>query len=71
MSKIEKKIKIMKLLNVINDRIVSKFFDYKSDKMLDLKIEVLTKLSKGIKPNDIKEYYDILELYPKDKQIWD
>ena len=67
----DKKILIMLLLSQIDDYIVHKFFDYNSDKLLDLKIEVLTKLSNGVKPCDIKEYYDILELYPKDGVIWD
>lgn len=71
MNNIEKQIKIMKLLTKIDDVLVRKFFDVDSEELLDEKIEVLTELSKGKNPNDIKNYYKILELYPKDNEIWD
>lgn len=52
-----------------------KFLDVESDKMLDEKIEVLTKLSSGVPPAEIPNYYDILELYPKKEDskhiMWD
>ncbi len=67
----EKIIKIHELLEQVNDRLVMKFFDLNSEKHLDTKIEVLTKLRDGVPPSDIPEYYSILELYPKDDQIWD
>ena len=67
----KKHLEINKLLLEVNDYLVNKFFDYKSDKLLDEKIEVLTKLSKGIPPSEIENYYDILELYPDDNTIWD
>lgn len=66
-----KKIRIMDLLFEVDDQLVKKFFDIDSDKMLDKKIEVLTKLANGTAPDDIPEYYDILELYPDDDEIWD
>lgn len=45
------------------------FFDLDSDKMLDLKIKVLTDLKNGIPIGKIPNFYDILELYPAD--MWD
>lgn len=62
---------IYRLLGEVDDFLVSRFFDISSDKLLDEKIEVLTKLSKGIPPSEIENYYNILELYPEDDKIWD
>lgn len=67
----EKQMKIFELLLKVNDLLVSKFFDINSDELLDEKIDVLTKLSNGIPPAEIENYYDILELYPKENEIWD
>ena len=67
----EKMLKIFELLAKVDDLLINKFFDIESDKMLDEKIEVLTALANGKKPSEIPKYYDILELYPKDGQIWD
>lgn len=67
----EKMLKIFELLPQVDDLLINKFFDIESDKMLDEKIEVLTALANGKKPSEISNYYDILELYPKDGQIWD
>lgn len=67
----EKMLKIFELLPQVDDLLIDKFFDIESDKMLDEKIEVLTALANGEKPSEISNYYDILELYPKDGQIWD
>lgn len=68
----EKLIQVHVLLDEIPfDRLIMKFFDPSSEEMLDLKIKVLTQLKDGIPPADIPEYYDILELYPADDQIWD
>lgn len=51
------------------------FFDTTSDEKLDLKIEVLTDLKKGKTIAEIPKFYDILELYPEDKDgvevLWD
>ena len=68
---IEKKMKIQDLLLEVYDDMIFKFFDLESEKLLDEKIEVLTKLSKGVTPSEIEDYYKILELYPKDNEIWD
>lgn len=68
---IEKKMKILDLLMKTNDELVLRFFDNESDLLLDEKIDVLTSLSKGELPKDIPNYYEILELYPKDDQLWD
>ena len=64
-------IQILDLLAEVNDDLVHKFFDLDSYKMLDEKIDVLTKLKNGMKPIDIPNYYDILELYPEDGVLWD
>lgn len=64
----EKKIKIMQLLSEIYEPMLE-FFDIDSDKMLDEKIKVLTELRKGKPIYEIPNFYDILELYPKD--MWD
>ena len=71
--KIEKKVKIMDLLlETAGENIeVDKFFDVDSDKMLDDKIEVLTALKEGKPITEIPKFYDVLELYPKDGEIWD
>ena len=72
MSKEEKIIKIHGLLLEVNDYLVDRFFDTYSEKLLDEKIDVLTQLKNGKTPSKIKNYYDILELYPKeDWVIWD
>lgn len=47
-----------------------KFLDLDSDKMLDEKIEVLKALKSGKTINEIPNFYDILELMPKEG-IWD
>ena len=70
---IEKQLKIMDLaieiagLNYEFD----KFFDVESDKMLDEKIEVMTALKDGKPISEIPNFYDVLELMPKDGEIWD
>ncbi|MBR2785504.1 MAG: hypothetical protein IKD74_05935 [Clostridia bacterium] len=69
----DKKTKIMKLLiEIPYNYLVIKFFDLDSDKLLDEKIDVLTKLKNGKTTAEIKNFYDILEKYPKDKNnMWD
>ena len=47
------------------------FFGSGSNKLLDEKIEVLTALKNGKQILDIPNFYDILELYPKDGRRWD
>lgn len=56
---------------MLDDQRLTKFFDIESGHLLDLKIEVLTKLVNGTPPSKIPEYYSILELYPTDDQLWD
>ena len=68
MSNEDKKVKIMALLSEIYEPMLE-FLDLESDKMLDLKIKVLTNLKNGIPIADIPNFYDILELYPAD--MWD
>lgn len=68
----EKMILIHKLLLEIPfDYLISKFFDAESEKMLDKKIKVLEQLKAGKNRAEIEEYYEILELYPKDGEMWD
>ncbi len=70
---VDKKIKISMLLVNSGDNLMYRFFDEESDEMLDLKLEVLTKLANG-KRSEVsnEDYYKILELYPKDESIlWD
>lgn len=71
MTDAEKVIRIMDLLFEIDDTVFKKFFDIESTEMLDKKIEVLEKLSNGTVPAEIPEYYEVLELYPKQGEIWD
>lgn len=67
-----KLIVIYDLLVEVDNLLVRRFFDMDSIKMLDKKIEVLTQLKSGIPIGSINGFYDILELYPKDKNaIWD
>lgn len=66
----EKKIEIMSLLPLIDEPML-RFFDIDSDKMLDEKIKVLKDLKAGKTIAEIPTFYDILELYPADGEIWD
>lgn len=68
---VEKKEKIFSLLMDVDDELVRKFFDPESSALLDEKIKVLTALKEGTNPEEIPEYYSILELYPKEEQQWD
>lgn len=47
------------------------FFDENSDKLLDEKIEVLEALKAGKTISEIPNFYDVLELYPKNGETWD
>lgn len=47
------------------------FYDADSEKLLDMKKEVITKLFAGVPYNEIPNFYDILELYPDDETKWD
>lgn len=67
----EKKERIFSLLMDVDDELVMKFFDQESYEKLDEKIKVLTDLKEGKKPEEIPEYYSILELYPEEEQEWD
>ena len=50
---------------------VDNYFDAESDKMLDKKLDVLTALKDGKSIKDIPNFYDVLELMPKNGEIWD
>ena len=73
MTKIDKEIKIMGLLVEVAGMSyeLDNYFDVESDKMLDEKIEVLTALKNGKTIAEIPNFYEVLELMPKDGEIWD
>lgn len=67
----EKKLmKVHQLLTEVSDVLVDRFFDLDSENLLDEKIEVLTALKNGQKPEEIPKYYAILEKFTPD-QHWD
>ena len=67
----EKKLmKVHQLLTEVSDVLVDRFFDLDSENLLDEKIEVLTALKNGKKPEEIPKYYAILEKFTPD-QHWD
>lgn len=66
----EKMLIIMDLLTIVDETFL-KFFDINSNKNLDLKIKVLTELKERKTISEIHEFYDILELYPKEGVLWD
>ena len=66
-----KKYQINDLLMKVTFPPFEQFFDLDSDELLDEKIEVLTALKEGKQISDIPNFYDILELYPKDGTHWD
>lgn len=70
---IEKGVKVRELFLEVENfpPTLQKFFDLFSDKLLDEKIEVLTALKEGKQISEIPNFYDILELYPKDDEHWD
>lgn len=69
---IEKGVKMRELFFEVDfPPMLTQFFDLDSDKLLDEKIEALTALKEGKQISDIPNFYDILELYPKDGTHWD
>lgn len=62
--------KVHQLLTEVSDVLVDRFFDLDSENLLDEKIEVLTALKNGKKPEEIPKYYTILENFTPD-QHWD
>ena len=67
----EKLLTVHELFEKVDDPVFTQFFDVMSEEMLDVKIEVLQQLIDGKTPNEIKAYYDVLELMPEDGQLWD
>lgn len=67
---LRQKDRILDLMFDVQDDLVGRYFDIDSDKLLDVKIEVLTALKTGKNIQDIPRYYDILELLPADG-MWD
>lgn len=69
---IEKGVKVRELFFEVDfPPMLIQFFDLDSDMLLDEKIKVLTALKEGKQISDIPNFYDILELYPKDGTHWD
>lgn len=68
---IQKGVKVRQLLNDVDLTPFTQFFDLDSDALLDEKIEVLTALKEGCPISEIPNFYEILELYPKDGEHWD
>lgn len=70
---IEKGVKVRELFLEVENfpPTLQKFFDLFSDELLDEKIKVLTALKEGKQISEIPNFYDILELYPKDDEHWD
>lgn len=46
------------------------FFDLNSGSQLDEKIKVMAAMKEGKQISDIPNFYDILELYPKEEVHW-
>lgn len=59
------------LLKKVENPLFLRFFDVSSDELLPQKIEVLKALAEGKTISEIPMFYDVLELYPKDKTHWD
>lgn len=71
-AEIEKGVKVRELFTDVDFPLtLIQFFDLNSDELLDEKIEVLTALKEGKQISEIPNFYDILELYPKDDEHWD
>ena len=72
MENLDKMNKIMELWTEVsfNNNLVRDFFDLSSDKMLDKKIEVLTALKNGKAPSDIPHFYEVLEEYPQENNVY-
>lgn len=66
---IDKHIKVLELIAQVDEPLL-RFFDTNSNRLLDLKIKVLTDLKNGKTISEIPRFYDILELYPSE-ETWD
>ena len=65
-----KKLLIMSLMAEVHHPLL-RFLDLESENMLDEKIKVLTDLKNGKTISEIPSFYNILELYPKEDEMWD
>lgn len=68
---IEQHDRIFELLTQVKDPVFLNFFDIESDNLLPEKIQVLEQIVSGKRVDEIPNYYDVLELYPKDGVHWD
>lgn len=71
----EKQMEIMELLPYLAKvPMFMKFFDAESEKLLDEKIEVLKAIKAGKHIDEIPNFYDVLEMMPKEEEkgvMWD
>ena len=70
-----KREKLFELYQKINSPFIISHFDIDSDELLDQKIEILQRVVDGQNIQDIENYLEILEKYPKQsenrKVFWD
>lgn len=66
---INKKTRIMELIDEIRNPLILEYFDIESDKNLDKKIKVLEQINNGKELSDVDGFWDILELYPSENVI--
>ena len=70
MTRDEKLMNVYALLAEVSVVLFDRFFDVDSEELLDEKIEVLTALKDGKPPDQIPQYYSILENFDPDHH-WD
>lgn len=72
--RIEKETKLFELKGQTGNELVDRFMNDENGKMLDEKIEVCERLINGEAPEDIENFYDVLDDMPKDtdkeKTFW-
>lgn len=63
--KMKKMDKLISLKYKTGDELVERFMNDENGNMLDEKIKVCERLIKGEKPDDIENYYDVLDDMPR------
>lgn len=64
--RIEKETKLFELKGKTGNELVDRFMNDENGKMLDEKIKVCERLINGEAPEDIENFYDVLDDMPKD-----
>ncbi len=64
--RMEKETKLFELIWQTGNELVERFMNDENGKMLDEKIEVCQRLIDGDAPDDIPNFYDVLDDMPKD-----